>query len=352
MPYNGSRPDIGAYEELWSGLSDSEAPSVPLNLTAKAILSSAIKLNWNASTDNIGVTCYNIYREGAQDPIASSVDTFYTDRGLVENTSYTYSVTAFDLAHNESAHSGETEVKTQSANVLETIEAESGLLESPMRSVQNTGASGGAYISSTVRDQGTATYEINISDDGMYKITAQVYAADGSSNSFFVTVDQGNRIVWSTATNAVWHEEDVTASGNAYSVELTAGTHTLVIQGREIGTRLDYFYLTKIGELATGIFTGPLLINPSVDGLTSYPNPFSQNTTIAFHLAKRSPVRIDVFNIAGQQVRTLVNDIRNAGEFQVSWNAQNDAGQSVSQGVYIYRMTAGTTSQSRKVMLK
>jgi hypothetical protein len=83
-----------------------------------------------------------------------------------------------------------------------------------------------------------------------------------------------------------------------------------------------------------------------------YPNPFSQNTTIAFHLAKRSPVRIDVFNIAGQQVRTLVNDIRNAGEFQVSWNAQNDAGQPVSQGVYIYRMTAGTTSQSRKVMLE
>ena len=84
----------------------------------------------------------------------------------------------------------------------------------------------------------------------------------------------------------------------------------------------------------------------------NYPNPFNPSTTIAFSLPTQSRVTIEVFNVLGQKVATLVNEIRAAGTHQAVWQAQ------VPSGLYFYRMDAAGTdgpsqrfTQVRKMML-
>ena len=82
---------------------DQAAPSVPAGLTATAASSSAIDLSWTSSTDNVSVTGYKVFRNGTQ--IATTTSPSYQDTGLSEATSYSYAVSAFDAAGNESARS-------------------------------------------------------------------------------------------------------------------------------------------------------------------------------------------------------------------------------------------------------
>ncbi|MEM7281353.1 MAG: PASTA domain-containing protein, partial [Pseudomonadota bacterium] len=78
---------------------DTTPPSVPQNLVATTIDHTQIGLSWNASTDSeSGVSGYNIFRDGGGSPIATVSGTSYTDGGLTPNTSYTYTVSAFDGA--------------------------------------------------------------------------------------------------------------------------------------------------------------------------------------------------------------------------------------------------------------
>lgn len=80
---------------------DTAAPSSPSGLTAKTMSSSAIMLNWSASTDNSGTSSYRIYRNGAFKAETSSP--LYVDSGLQHSTYYCYTVSAFDSSGNESA---------------------------------------------------------------------------------------------------------------------------------------------------------------------------------------------------------------------------------------------------------
>jgi len=79
---------------------DVVAPTAPTVLSAVAVSSTQITLSWNASTDNVGVTGYRIYRNGS--PVGNSSSTSYTDSGLISATTYTYTVAALDAAGNVS----------------------------------------------------------------------------------------------------------------------------------------------------------------------------------------------------------------------------------------------------------
>jgi photosystem II stability/assembly factor-like uncharacterized protein len=78
----------------------------------------------------------------------------------------------------------------------------------------------------------------------------------------------------------------------------------------------------------------------------NYPNPFNPSTTINFDLPKTSDVRIEVYNITGQKVVTLLNKKMPAGNHQVEFNAQN-----LSSGVYFYRIEAGEFQDVKKMIL-
>ncbi|MEN6536532.1 MAG: Ig-like domain-containing protein, partial [Bryobacteraceae bacterium] len=83
--------------------SDTAAPSVPSGLNAQVQSTSAVNLSWTASTDNVAVTGYKVYRDGTQ--VGTIATTTYSDTGLTAATPYTYAVAAFDAAGNVSAQS-------------------------------------------------------------------------------------------------------------------------------------------------------------------------------------------------------------------------------------------------------
>lgn len=83
----------------------------------------------------------------------------------------------------------------------------------------------------------------------------------------------------------------------------------------------------------------------------SRPNPCVASAQIRFEVARRSPVSIEVYNVMGQVVRTLVRETLEPGRYSVRWDATNDAGKRVSPGVYFYRMYAQDFSQSRKMII-
>lgn len=70
----------------------------------------------------------------------------------------------------------------------------------------------------------------------------------------------------------------------------------------------------------------------------NFPNPFNPTTTILYQLPATSKVSIKIYNVLGQEVRTLVNKVQNAGPQTIVWNSRNNAGQSVSSAVYFYRI--------------
>ena len=83
------------------------------------------------------------------------------------------------------------------------------------------------------------------------------------------------------------------------------------------------------------------------------PNPFSENTSIRFSVPNRSHVSIEVYNILGQKVRTLVNETLEGNSYVREWDGRGDAGTKVSSGIYFYKMIAGDFAATKKaVMLK
>jgi chitodextrinase len=89
---------------------DTSPPTVPSGLQASLITSNAVALAWTASTDNVGVTGYNIYRNGTK--VGTSTTPAYTDSGLSPNTTYTYTVSAYDATGNTSGASSAIQATT------------------------------------------------------------------------------------------------------------------------------------------------------------------------------------------------------------------------------------------------
>ena len=83
----------------------------------------------------------------------------------------------------------------------------------------------------------------------------------------------------------------------------------------------------------------------------NYPNPFNANTEIIFDLSSNSNVTLEVYNIAGQKISTLVNGSFEAGSHNVIWNGTNYEGNVVSSGVYFYNLKVNDLSQTRKMVL-
>ncbi|MBA7570543.1 hypothetical protein ES708_12295 [subsurface metagenome] len=82
----------------------------------------------------------------------------------------------------------------------------------------------------------------------------------------------------------------------------------------------------------------------------NFPNPFNPETTISYYASESSHVTISIFNIVGQNVRTLVETVQPAGSYTITWDGKDNTGSLVTSGIYFCRMEAGNFSQTRKLM--
>jgi chitodextrinase len=94
---------------------DNVPPSVPTNVSASTLSAIAIELTWTASTDNVGVAGYKIFRNSQL--VDTTDNTSYTDTGLSPSTEYSYTVSAYDAANNESSQSSPPAVATTEAGI-------------------------------------------------------------------------------------------------------------------------------------------------------------------------------------------------------------------------------------------
>ncbi len=85
--------------------------------------------------------------------------------------------------------------------------------------------------------------------------------------------------------------------------------------------------------------------------LINYPNPFNPTTTINYTLKEDTKVILEIYNIKGQKVRTLVDKHLEASNHTVVWNGRNDSGKSVYSGIYFYKMKSGNYSSTKKMIL-
>ena len=83
----------------------------------------------------------------------------------------------------------------------------------------------------------------------------------------------------------------------------------------------------------------------------NYPNPFNPVTTFRYNLPEDELVNITIYDIIGRQIKTLINSSQTAGYKSIQWNATNSTGQSVSAGVYLFKIQAGNFSQTKKMVL-
>jgi hypothetical protein len=83
----------------------------------------------------------------------------------------------------------------------------------------------------------------------------------------------------------------------------------------------------------------------------AYPNPFGSSTTISFNLPADGQVSLKIYNVLGQVVKTVCDGQRTAGVHKISWRGDDESGQSVSNGIYLYRLVTNDRSQTKKVIV-
>ncbi|MDW7679815.1 MAG: NosD domain-containing protein [bacterium] len=112
----------------------------------------------------------------------------------------------------------------------------------------------------------------------------------------------------------------------------------------------------------TSGFSAPFIITAVEDNLLTevpakfslqqnYPNPFNNATTISYSVAAREKIRIRVFNMMGQESERLVDEVKDAGHYKISWNSSNDEKNKISSGIFFIKLEAGNYNQVIKTVL-
>ncbi len=158
--------------------------------------------------------------------------------------------------------------------------------------------------------------------------------------------------------------DPMTDSTGYYSAKVDSGWSGTIIPTRSSYTFVpDSIVLVSIdSNLSNQDFVGTSILS-SVGGDHSgnipktyslgqnYPNPFNPTTEIEFGLPKASQVSLTIYNVMGGEVVRLVNRYASAGRFHVTWNGTDASGRTVSTGIYLYRITAGEFTRTRKMLL-
>jgi len=126
-------------------------------------------------------------------------------------------------------------------------------------------------------------------------------------------------------------------AGTANVVELSGRAEVTATLGADVKGELLVFSASSMGEVV-------LPLDFALD--QNYPNPFNPTTSFSFTLPKNSEAKLEVLNVLGQVVETLVDRRVDAGQHTVIWNAANYA-----SGAYLYRLTAGEFTETRKMVL-
>ena len=115
--------------------------------------------------------------------------------------------------------------------------------------------------------------------------------------------------------------------------------YTTLFRSKQVDFGGMYTYSDEVKIEASGVLTFELEQN--------YPNPFNPSTLIAYSIPQEGFVSLNIYNLLGEKVATLVNSIQEAGRYEVSFDAS-----SLASGIYVYSLKSGSSLTSRKMLLK
>ena len=254
-----------------------------------------------------------------------------------------------------------------------------------------SGFSGSSYMEATpdvgevfrtdeLNESPELQFEVEFTTTGLYNFWANMAAFSHKSNVIHVGINGELHDISSTISSihdGKWYWTTRYHHGTKNQFEITEpGTYTINVWIRSDGVLFDKILFTnnydyrptgegppesprattaplserKGSELSKGITSDEVLPTEfALEG--NYPNPFNPTTTIQFDVPESSGVRLEVYDMMGRRVATLVDGSYSAGRHQVQWNATNDAGERVASGIYIYRMQAGEFESVNKMIL-
>ena len=282
---------------------DTEAPTAPANLAANNITSSSVDLTWSASSDNVGVTGYDIYENGSY--LATTSSTSYSVTGLSANTAYQFYTKAKDAAGNLSAESNTVNVTT-----LEVVVGD----DLPMVST----------ISITTTLSGRRYYvhsNINVTSGG-----------NPVSNAYV-------EFTWSGSyTGTVSGYTD--ASGNFTSTSAKVRLTSITVTVNDVNAN-GYFWDMAASELTESYSMFAYL--PEIEAST-YPNPFISDVNFIIESENNSNATIVLFDIRGKEVMSKsVEILEGYNDIQVGT-------ESLDKGIYFYRITSDKDISSGKIV--
>jgi len=254
------------------------APSVPANVSATAVSQTQINLTWSASTDNVGVTGYRVYRNGVE--IATTAGTSYQNTGLSNGTTYAYTVRAYDAAGNQSADSAVASATTPSPDtVAPTVGLTApmdGATVSGFVDVTATAGDNVAVDHVTFSVDGTqlgspdasAPYDVPLDTatlaNGSHIIRATAYDAAGNSAYSEVTIIVDNQPDTTAPIVNVTAPTDGSTVSGVTNVTATAGDNVAVdhvtfsVDGTQLGsndTSVPYSASLNTSTLTNGVHT-------------------------------------------------------------------------------------------------
>ncbi len=132
-------------------------------------------------------------------------------------------------------------------------------------------------------------------------------------------------------------------------IQINQGTFTITMG--DSGTTRQLKIIIGTDEYAKNNNNGISLIPITNVLYQNYPNPFNPETTIRYQIGQRGQVTLEIYNMLGQKIRTLVHKSQSPGQHQIHWNGANDAGNSVASGIYIYSLKTSEFTHTRKLVL-
>jgi hypothetical protein len=201
----------------------------------------------------------------------------------------------------------------------------------------------------TVRLEGASDvrgFDVRLAHPGFERIDARNgELLGGFSQADYLVKHQGAKAIWAGAVKGR-ERQSFAGSGEVFSLVLRAqddGRPRLSLcEGSLVNSA---FETTNAGLDNSAVLPADYLLGEA------YPNPFNPLTSIQFAIPDDGLVKLAVYNMLGQKVRTLVNGPMSAGRHLSQWDSTNDAGMQVASGVYIYQIDVNGFSQARKMVL-
>jgi len=328
MKYNGEQTacesfsygEVEDYTVSFSGGSDdTEAPTAPANLASSNVTESSVDLSWDASSDNVGVDHYTVFKDGSS--VGTTANTSYSVTGLSAATTYTFTVKAEDAAGNVSSASNSVDVTTNestvsycSSNGENTNYEWIDLVE--LGSISNSTSSDGGYADYT-----------NLSTDLTTGSNVTIYFSAGFASSSYTEYWH----VWIDFDhNGTFESDEEVVSGSSSSSDKLSGSFDVPTDATTGQTRMrvtmkynsaaspcetfnygeveDYtvnitnstsnYYLTDEGDATK------LKNSDAETGISVYPNPANENITLNIKAGERNTT-VSIYNTKGSLVKTL-----------------------------------------------